>query len=402
MKQREAFIRRALQPRANISELCREFGISRSVGHKILRRYRESGKAGIVPYSRRPKSHALQVSAEIVCEIVALRQEHPRWGGQTIRELLLERFAKSEVPCARSVDRVLERAGMVRQRRSPRGRWLDTRPANPAKSSNELWTVDFKGWWRTKDKVPCFPLTIRDAYSRYIISIEGLRGSNYEDTKDAFERAFERYGMPKAILSDNGAPFASVLSLAGLTRLSAWWVKLGIMPRRILPGCPFMNGSHERMHVDMKAELQSKPGWNIKEQQKMFDEWRNIYNNIRPNQAIGKKKPAQVYKSSEREYPAQIPEFEYPITMDLRRTSCRGFISWHQKSRFVSGAIAKETVGIKREEREMLSVWFCELKLGSTNKNFDYPLGGNQAFGGSPYSHKHARNKLTPVSDVLS
>ena len=388
MKQREEFIKRAIQPRANISELCREYGISRSVGHKILKRYREEGAKGIEPRSRKPKSHPLGVSAEVVCEIVSLREKYPRWGGATIRELLFEKF--KEVPSARTVDRVLERAGMVRERRAARGKWIDRDQLVTPRYSNHVWTVDFKGWWRTKDRKPCFPLTVRDGYSRYLLGIHALSGTNYEGTQQAFEELFERYGLPDEILSDNGAPFATVLSVQGLTRLSAWWVKLGIKPRRILPRCPFMNGSHERMHRDMKAELQNNPEWNLKEQQKRFDEWREFYNEVRPNQAIGRKRPVQVYEISKRQYPSSIPEFDYPASMEVRRTSSRGYISWHQKPYFISGAISNETIGIQEEEDLSNSLWFCELKLGTTTKNFDYPLGGNQA---SPYIRRHVRNK---------
>lgn len=388
MKQREGFIKQAIQPRANVSKLCREFGISRSVGHKLLKRYREEGVGGIAPRSRKPKSHKLEVSGEMVCEIVALREKYPCWGGATLRELLLDNF--KQAPSARTIDRVLERAGLVRKRRSPRGRWLDRDKLIVPKYPNHVWTVDFKGWWKTKDRKPCFPLTIRDGYSRYILGIHALKGTSFEPTRDAFEQLFERYGMPEEILSDNGSPFASVLSVQGLTRLSAWWIKLGIRPRRILPGCPFMNGSHERMHKDMKAELQINPGWNKKDQQRIFDEWRHTYNFIRPNQAIGRKRPNTVYVKSSRPYSSKIPEFQYPKSMQVRRTSSRGYISWYQKPYFISGAIPLETIGISEETNSSMSLWFCELKLGNTNKNFDCPLGGNPY---SPYSFRHDRNK---------
>lgn len=396
MQEREDFVKRAIQPRANISQLCREFGISRSVGHKLVKRYREEGKKGIVPRSRKPKSHALEVSGEMVCEIVALRKKYPRWGGATLRELLLEKH--QDVPSSRTVDRVLERAGLVRERRTPRGRWLDREKLITPKYPNHVWTVDFKGWWNTRDRKPCFPLTVRDGYSRYMLGVHALKGTSFEPTREAFEELFERYGMPEEILSDNGSPFASVLSVQGLTRLSAWWIKLGIHPRRILPRCPFMNGSHERMHKDMKAELQTNPGWNIKDQQARFDEWRNTYNCIRPNQAIGRKRPQAVYVKSSRPYPSTLPEFKYPVSMDVRRTSSRGYISWHQKPYFISGAIPTETIGIEEEADSSMSLWFCELKLGTTDRNFQRPLGGRE---NSPYSFRHARNKQ-PVSDVLS
>jgi len=392
MEKRQEFIKRAIQPRANISELCREYGISRSVGHKVLKRYREEGESGVSPRSRRPQRHALELSAETVCEIVGLRSKYPNWGGKKIRELLSDRI--ETVPSVRTVDRVLERAGMVRHRRRSRGKWLDREDFSKPNRANNLWTVDFKGWWRTKDRKPCFPLTIRDGYSRFLLGIYALSGTGFEGTKDAFERLFETYGIPDSILSDNGSPFASVLSVQGLTRLSAWWVKLGIQPRRILPRCPYMNGSHERMHKDMKAELQNNPEWNLTDQQKRFDEWRNTYNTIRPNEAIQMRRPASVYECSKKIFPNIIPDFQYPDSMQVRRTSSRGYISWHQKPFFISGAIPLEAIGIQEETNQSYSLWFNELKLGDTTKDFDYPLGGNQS---SPYSFRHARNQRSDL-----
>ena len=298
MKLRTEFVVKASVPGAKVAAVCRDYGISRSVGYKLLRRYESEGLAGISPRSRKPKSHALSVSAELVCEIVSLRQKHPTWGARILRELLCERYEAEDVPCSRTIDRILDRAGLVAKRRRSSGKWLDRdlieRPTEP----NKLWSTDFKGWWYTKSGKPCFPLTIRDGYSRYIISIQALQGTGFQSTKNAFEEAFERCGLPEEILSDNGTPFASVLAIQGLTQLSAWWVKLGIRPRRILPACPFMNGSHERMHRDMKAELQRTPLWNLKEEQKRFDDWRAEYNSVRPNQALGMKKPSAVYRPS--------------------------------------------------------------------------------------------------------
>ena len=389
MELRNEFVVRAKQKGAKISELCLEYGISRSLGYKVLNRYKAEGVKGIAPRSRKPRSHALEVSVEMVCEVVALRQQHPTWGARILRELLCDRFSINEVPSPRTIDRILSRAGLVVKRRRGNGTWLDRdlikRPTKP----NKLWSVDFKGWWWTKNKSPCFPLTIRDGYSRYILEIKALKGTSFETTKAAFEEVFERYGLPDEILSDNGTPFGSVLAIQGLTRLSAWWVKLGIRPRRILPACPFMNGSHERMHRDMKAELQRTPLWNLKEEQKRFDDWRQEYNSIRPNQAIGMKRPASVYVPSDRSY--KLEQFEYSDDMELRRTCLRGFISWRQKRCFLAGALKKETIGLRFEENNMLSVWFCELKLGVTTQNFDYPLGGNPS--GSPYSKRHAKNR---------
>jgi len=391
MRLRNEFVILASQRGANISRLCREFGISRSVGHKLLSRYKSEGISVISPRSRKPKAHPLAVTAEMVCAVVAMREKHPHWGARILRELLCEEYQSSEVPSSRTIDRILARAGLVvKKRRSP-GSWLDTHPIERPDKPNKLWSVDFKGWWWTKSKTACFPLTIRDGYSRYLIDIRALDGTGFEKTKAVFEEAFERFGLPEEILSDNGAPFASVLALQGLTRLSAWWIKLGIRPRRILPACPFMNGSHERMHRDMKAELQKTPSWNLKDEQKRFDEWRQEYNTVRPNQALQMRKPAAIYVPSRRKLSDCRNDYEYPKHFRVRKTDLRGFLCWHQKRRFIAGALEKELIGLNYEENNLLSVWFCNLQLGITDQNFTYPLGGKP--GGCPYSFRHAKNK---------
>ena len=389
MKQRTAFVVEASKKGANIAELCREYGISRQLGHKLLKRYEFEGVTGIAPRSRRPHRHPHAISGAIKEDILALRGQHPFWGATLLQQLLVDRYG-DEAPCVRTVERVLGAHGLLVQPRKPRGRWLDTdkliRPSKP----NEIWTVDFKGWWRTKDRKACFPLTVRDAYSRYILGVEGLRGTSFESTKEVFEKLFEQYGLPDSILSDNGNPFATVLSVQGLTRLSAWWVKLGIRPRRILPRCPFMNGSHERMHRDLKREIQQYPSFNLKEEQKRFDEWRHKYNTIRPNQALQGRRPAALYINSKRSIARAVPEYEYPKEMELRRVSPRGMISWRQQPRFVSGALAKESIGLLQESEKVMSLWFCELKLGVTDLAFASPLTGNNP---SPASCRHDRNK---------
>lgn len=388
MKQRTAFIIEASKAGANKARLSQEFGISRQLGHRLLKRYEVEGVSGIAPRSRRPMHHPKTTKAEVKEEILALRAQHPYWGATLLQQLLVDRHGK-KAPCVRTVERLLGAHGLLVQPRKPRGRWIDTdkliRPIKP----NQIWTVDFKGWWRTKDHKPCFPLTIRDAYSKYILGIEALRGTSYEPTKEVFERLFEQHGLPEEILSDNGIPFASVLSVQGLTRLSAWWVKLGIRPRRILPGCPFMNGSHERMHRDIKRELQHLPKFNLLAEQRRFDDWRDEYNTIRPNQALQGRRPAALYYASKRKMPSVISDYDYPKTMDIRRVSPRGMISWHQKPKFISGALAKEPIGFLQETEKVMSAWFCELKLGTTDINFCSPLGGNNP---SPVSCRHDRN----------
>lgn len=372
MKQRTSFVVEASKAGANISRLCVEYGISRTVGYKLLKRYREEGLSGIAAKARRPKNHPRELSSEVRELILSLRAQYPYWGATLLHGLVCDRYGDKS-PCVRSIERVLSSHGLLVQSRKPRGKWLDRDCLLRATRPNQVWTVDFKGWWYTRDGKACFPLTVRDAHSRKMLGVIGLRGTNFEGTKEAFEQLFIKYGLPNEILSDNGTPFASVLAVQGLTRLSAWWVKLGIRPRRILPGCPFMNGSHERMHRDIKKELQYKPAANLKDEQKRFDDWIEQYNTIRPNQALQGRRPDQVYECSERKMPDALPEYEYPAAMHLRRACTRGRISWHQKPCFVAGALKLETIGLLEESDDLISVWFCELKLGNTNRNFDSP-----------------------------
>jgi len=223
-----------------------------------------------------------------------------------------------------------------------------------------------------------FPLTIRDAYSRCILEVAALPGTGFEYSKERFEACFRRYGLPEFIRTDNGGPFASTSSVGGLSRLSAWWIKQGVFPERIDLASPYQNGAHERMHKDMKQELQQKPLYNLKDEQKRFDEWVYDYNNIRPHRSLGMLTPGARYACSEREYDPKKPDFEYQDEMITRRVSRRGFIFWHSERKFLSGSLEKETVGIRQEDDDTLSVWYCDYPLGCTSLNFDTPLGGYQ------------------------
>jgi len=289
MDERLKFVAEALSVSANMSEVCRKYGISRSLGYKVLRRYEQEGLEGLSRRSRRPRHCPGAVSGEMVCEIVRERKAHPRWGGKTIRAVLLRRFEQESVPSVRTIERVLERSGLVSKRRRRSKKYVSDVELKKAKAPNEVWTVDFKGQWRMRNGKYCFPLTIRDEFSRYILDIGALGSTGREGVRKRFEACFERYGLPQVIRSDNGTPFASIRALSGLSRLSVWWVKLGIYPNRIQPSSPQQNGAHERMHLDMSKELELSPQRNLKEEQKRFEYWREEYNRIRPHQALSLK-----------------------------------------------------------------------------------------------------------------
>lgn len=239
MKERCRFVIRALEPGANKSELSREFGISRPTGDKWIKRYLSEGLDGLNEQSRKPNRSPLATSSEVVCEIIRIRNNRQSWGGKKIRPLLLKQFEQEKVPTSRTIDRILDRCGLTQKRhRRPRKAIPDASEIVQPQSCNDVWTVDFKGWWYTGDKTRCEPLTIRDEYSRFIIDIVALRYTHTEILKDCFRRCFEKYGLPSNIRSDNGTPFAVMTALCGLSQLSVWWLRLGIMPNRIPPGCP--------------------------------------------------------------------------------------------------------------------------------------------------------------------
>lgn len=375
MEERMKFVVEALARGANISDICRNYGISRTLGYKMLKRYEQEGLPGLYPRSKRPHSFPGAISPEMVCEIVKEREGHPRWGGLTLRTRLLSRFEAKSVPSIRTIERVLERCDLVKKRRKRVRRDLPDGIIKKAKAPNEVWTVDFKGEWRMRNGSYCFPLTIRDEYSRYILDISALSGPGYERTKERFEACFEKYGLPQFIRSDNGTPFASVRSLGGLTRLSAWWLKLGIFPNRIPPRSPHLNGAHERMHLDMSKELQISPQKKLKDEQLRFDQWRQEYNCVRPHRALNQKTPNDIYRKSKRFYTGNVAEFKYPKIMEVRKVcGHRGNLVWGGNRRFLSNSIKGEYVGIKQEPDEMISVWFCEMLLGETDSKLRAPF----------------------------
>ena len=277
MDQRTEFALKSMKT-SNFRELCREYGISTKTGYKWKQRFLERGLGGLLEESRKPHAHPSELPEEVVCEIVRLKAAHPHWGPRKIRDLY-GRKKPGEVPSESSFKRVLERAGLTeprkRRNREPGGRVTSGRKAE---APNEVWTVDFKGWWKDREGLRVEPLTVRDEHSRMLLEMRALESSRTESVRDCFERLFERHGLPGAIRSDNGPPFASSQGLLGLSRLSVWWLALGIGLERSRPGCPQDNGAHERMHLDIRRELQSG---RIGRDQAAFDLWRNEYNHER-------------------------------------------------------------------------------------------------------------------------
>ena len=359
MEQRIEFAVKALRT-LNFRALCQEYGISAKTGYKWRERFLRGGFGGMEEESRRPKNHSEQLPEEEVCEIVRLKLAHLNWGPRKIRELYVRRHG--EVASESTFKRVLERAGLTQKRRRRRstqgGRLSNGQRAN---APNEVWTVDFKGWWRSAGK-RCEPLTVRDEHSRYVLEIRALEDARTGTVQKCFEQLFDRYGLPQVIRSDNGAPFASMHAVWGLSRLSAWWVALGIDLGRSRPGHPQDNGAHERMHRDISRELEAIG----QTDQSALDLWRQSFNHERPHDALGMRCPSEVYIASERKYQGTPQDLDYP-QMCSRRVCQHGMIQLEGDRFFLSTALAGWSVGLKPINPELMEVWFGRLLIGQVD-----------------------------------
>ena len=362
MSLRIEFVERA-KAGESIASLCREFKISRTTGHKWFKRFEAHGYEGLEEQSRRPKSAPLATGEELVMAILEARERYVRWGPRKLHGVLRRRFG-DQTPSERTIARVLKRADKVRQRRSRRRpSVVDRAPQVQASQPNEVWTIDFKGWWRAQDGQKCEPLTVRDAFSRFLLAVQICRPTTV-DVRDVLERLFKRHGVPQAIQCDNGEPFVSVRSRGGLSQLSAWWMSLGIRLVRSRPGCPQDNGGHERMHSDLAAGPQRHPAASPAAQQREIDRWRQVFNHVRPHDALGGKTPADVYKPTERRRSIARP-FQYPPGIIPVRVNREGSFAWCGHHYFLSGSLRAMHVGVQPIDLMHLRVWFHDLDLGS-------------------------------------
>lgn len=370
---REDFVVRAMAPDANVSALCREYGVSRKTGYKWLERYREGGLIALEDASRKPHESPLKASGDVVARVVSVRTAHPRWGAKKILEILRRELRKRDVPSMSTVHRILVRAGLLQpaQRRKRRkAKAVMGPPRVVVKKPNDVWTVDFKGWWLAMDKARIEPLTIRDAFSRFLLCIEVLPTTKTVAVRSVFEQVFAKYGLPRAILTDNGPPFVAGNGELGHTQLSAWWLSLGIEHIRTRPGTPSDNGGHERMHKDIAAELQAFASLNRARQQEACDRWRHDFNCHRPHEALKMKMPAEVYKPSAVRFdPRKTVEPEYPEHFLVRRVAKRGAVSWHGIPGQMSHAFLKRRVGLEEKERGVFNVWYGHVLLGELDYN---------------------------------
>ena len=362
MEERLRFVARLLEGE-QMSPLCREFGISRKTGYKIFERYQEHGLEALSDRSRRPVRYANQLPGQIETLIVSFKRTKPHWGARKIRELLLRRLADDvRVPAISTIHAVLDRHGLVKRMNKRRQRASGT-PLSAGLAPNDLWCADYKGEFQLGNKAYCYPLTVTDHASRYLLLCEALESTREELAFTAFERLFKERGLPRAIRSDNGVPFASANALFNLSKLSVWWLRLGIEIERIKPGKPQQNGRHERMHLTLKKEATRPPGLNSLQQQARFDDFVQEFNTERPHQAIDMKCPAEIYTPSPRPYQG-LPDLAYPFhDRDVLVTAC-GRLCLHRKKINISTVLAGQRLGIKEVDEGIWLVSFMHYDLG--------------------------------------
>ncbi len=387
--QRVQFVSEWMKGDRTMVDLCRAFGVSRKTGYKWLERYDENGPRGLVERSRRPRESPRATASDVVELIVRVKKERPTWGPRKIRDWLGRNRTELGIPASSTIGEILKRHGLVRAKRrraSASGR-PPVRPFGDAHEPNDIWATDFKGWFRV-GRLKCHPLTIADTVSRYSIRAEGLAHPRTLPVEKIFRSAFLEFGLPKAIRSDNGPPFAS-RGPGGLTRLSAWWVKLGIRVERITPGKPQENGRLERFHKTLKAETANPPQREMSKQQRAFDLFVSEYNEERPHDALEGRCPADLYERSPRRYQPEMDfrDLEYPEEFETRRASKLGRLEFEGRQVFVGRALAHELVGFRQIMPKRWHVFFGPITLGEVTIE-------------SPRRGRKGILKLSPMSPV--
>jgi len=363
VEKRKAFVEEWLSEGWTMTELCARHGISRQAGYNTLERFQQQGWEGLEERSRAPRRHPNQTAGEIEQEIMELRQQHMRWGPRKLKVVLEREHPEIRWPAVSTMGELLRREGLVVARKKRRRVDVYRAPFAAASAPNRIWCGDFKGWGRTGDGDRIDPLTISDAYSRYLLRCQAVEKTDTPRVQSIFEAAFREHGMPEAIRTDNGAPFASC-AIAGLSRLSLWWMKLGIVPERIAPAHPEQNGRHERMHGTLQQETMTPMAANRRAQQRRFDQFRREYNHERPHEALAMRTPASCYQSSPRTFPVRVRAPEYGSSTLVRRVRLRGVFSWKHENVFLSETLIGEPIGLEPIDDRWYTIYFAEFALG--------------------------------------
>ena len=357
------FVRRWHEGRVTFTEVCSQFGISRKTGYKRLHRFESGGWEGLGDLSRAPHSHPNKTPRAIAERLIAERHIRPTWGPKKIVARLEETEPLVTWPAPSTVGEILSRAGLIRSRRRRRHTDPWSTPFAAAEEPNDVWCIDFKGWLRTGDGVRIDPLTVQDAFSRYLLVCQDLPRPRGPEARQVLERAFREYGLPRAIRSDNGPPFASV-GLGSLSPLAVWWVKLGIIPERIEPGHPEQNGRLERLHRTLKAETATPPQKTRRKQQRAFDTFRKSYNEERPHEALEQHPPASQYHTSPRSYPSRVRAPDYEAEVTVRKVRTNGEIKWKGNTIYLSESLRSEPVGLVQQDDRHWDIRFGPLVIG--------------------------------------
>jgi len=367
MRERFQFVRDARRRLVSFTELCAMYGISRPVGYKWVHRAERSGMDYLEELSRRPLSCPHATPPELTARLLEVRRHHPTWGPRKLLALVRRQDRRRgndcEWPARSTVAELLRRNGLTTRRRRRAIRTHPGRPLTPMTAPNVIWTADYKGQFRLGNGRYCFPLTVQDGFSRYLLECRGLTGTTTRECRPVFQRLFQQYGLPEILRTDNGVPFATG-ALARLSQLSVWWIRLGVYPELIEPAHPEQNGRHERMHRTLKRATTRPPAPAPRSQQQRFDVFRDEYNDVRPHEALADATPASLYERSPRPYPNTPPPMEYPPHFEVRLVSANGGIRWHNGWVNVSHVLAGEDVGFEEIDDGEWDLYFGRMKIG--------------------------------------
>lgn len=363
VSERVQFVQDVARGEASFAELCLRYGISRNTGYRWWQRFGAEGLRGLEERSRRPHHSPDATPRHVVQLLIGERRRRPRWGPKKLLRVIARKHPELELPAVSTAARILKREGLIKPRRR-RGR-----PARVLSRTgwglepNDLWTADHKGQFRLGNGRKCYPLTVADSFSRYLLEVKACTSTRHEEARRIFERAFRDYGLPTRILTDNGVPFGSTAVL-GLSKLSVWWLKLGVRVERIEPGRPEQNGQHERMHRTLKAEAAKPPRTSARAQQRCFDAFRTEYNTERPHEALSQDVPAQHYRASPRPYSRETPGLDYPLFYERRQVRQSGDIKWRGRNIFISEVLRGEPIALDETEKGSWNVFFGPLQIG--------------------------------------
>ena len=363
--QKILFIADWLHGNFSMTELCRHYGVSRKTGYKLINRYAAEKEHAFVEKSRARHFISNQINSIVIRELIQLKYKYPYFGPVKLHDWLIRNKSQKKWPAPSTISEILKKHGLVKPRKYRR-KVSYTQPFMECIRPNQSWSADFKGQFRLGNKRYCYPLTVTDNCTRFLLGCDGMYSPTLKETKHYFEKIFYQYGLPEVIRTDNGSPFAGT-GIGGLSQLSIWWLKLGIIPERSDAGSPEQNGRHERMHRTLKEATAKPPQKNLLYQQERFDEFIHEYNNERSHEALDKRCPGEVYRSSMRAYPSRLPEINYPDHFEVRQVRSNGEIKLKGKKYYLTDLLYGEPIGIEMIEDEQAIIHFAKLKLGVIN-----------------------------------